>query len=67
VPENVVPTVRIELTLGHPYRFLSMMRFVLISFIMKPTHWSVIWLCLPVWPVKSRVSANWTRHTDNSR
>ncbi|SVA94353.1 uncharacterized protein METZ01_LOCUS147207 [marine metagenome] len=38
VPENVVPKVRVELTQGHPYRFLSMMRFVLISFIMKPTH-----------------------------
>jgi len=38
VPGNVVPKVRIELTQGHPYRFLSMMRFVLISFIMKPTH-----------------------------
>ena len=28
MPENVVPKVRVELTLGHPYRFLSPVRFV---------------------------------------
>ena len=30
VPENVVPKVRVELTQGHPYRFLSLVRVVLI-------------------------------------
>jgi len=27
-PENVVPKVRVELTQGHPYRFLSPVRFL---------------------------------------
>jgi len=38
VPENVVPKVRVELTQGHPYRFLSTVRFVLISFMKKRTQ-----------------------------
>ena len=38
MPENVAPKVRVELTQGHPYRFLSLVRVVLISFIMKPTQ-----------------------------
>jgi len=33
VPKNVVPKVRVELTQGHPYRFLSLVRVVLISVI----------------------------------
>ena len=33
VPENVVPNVGVELTQGHPYRFLSLVRVVLISVI----------------------------------
>ena len=33
VPENVVPKVRVELTQGHPYRFLSLVGVVLISVI----------------------------------
>ena len=32
------PKVRVELTRGHPHWFLSLVRFVLISFIMKPTQ-----------------------------
>jgi hypothetical protein len=32
VPENVVPKVRVELTQGHPYRFLSLLPCVLIGF-----------------------------------
>ena len=36
--QKVVPKVRVELTRGHPHRFLSLVRFVLISFIMKPTQ-----------------------------
>ena len=35
VPENVVPKVRVELTQGHPYRFLSLVRVVLISVIRR--------------------------------
>ena len=31
VPENVVPKVRVELTQGHPYRFLSLVRAMLVS------------------------------------
>jgi len=34
----VVIPLSAELTRGHPYRFLSPMRVVLISFIMKPTQ-----------------------------
>ena len=30
---NVVPKVRVELTRGHPHRFLSLVRVVLISVI----------------------------------
>jgi hypothetical protein len=35
VPENVVPKVRVELTQGNPYRFLSLVRVVLISAIRR--------------------------------
>ncbi len=31
VPENVAPKVRAELTQGHPYRFLSLVRTILVS------------------------------------
>jgi len=31
MPKNMVPKVRVELTQGHPYRFLSPVRDILIS------------------------------------
>jgi|GEM_PF-4976103 len=34
--QKVVPSVRVELTRGHPYRLLSLVRVVLINFIMIP-------------------------------
>jgi len=33
--QNVVPKVRVELTQGHPYRFLSLVQVVLISVIRR--------------------------------
>ena len=35
LPRNAVPKVRVELTLGHLYRFLSLARVVLISVIRR--------------------------------
>ena len=31
MPENVVPNVRVELTQGYPYRFLCLVRAILVS------------------------------------
>ena len=35
VPNNLVPKVRVELTRGHPHRFLSLVRVVLISVVRR--------------------------------
>jgi len=37
-PQVVVQEIRVELTRGHLHRFFGTMRFVLISFIMKPAQ-----------------------------
>ena len=41
MPENVVPKVRVELTQGHPYRFLSLVRAILVRRMMVLTN---VWI-----------------------
>jgi len=41
VPKNVVPKVRVELTQGHPYRFLSVVRAILVSRLIVLTN---VWI-----------------------
>ena len=42
MPKTVVPKVRLELTQGHPYPFLSLVRAILVSRLIVLTN---VWVC----------------------
>ena len=42
MPKTVAPKVRVELAQGHPYRFLSLVRAILVSRLIVLTN---VWVC----------------------
>ena len=42
MPKTVTPKIRVELAQGHPYRFLSLVRAILVSRLIVLTN---VWVC----------------------